>query len=199
VLGQYAAGMKARSKMRGYRRETGVARGSNTETFVAARVHINNWRWQGVPFFLRTGKRLARRMTEIAIHFHRTPVSLFKFHGGALPHHNALKISIQPDEGFALSFEVKTPGGEFELETRDMEFRYHDVFGELSSGYETLLLEIIEGDQTLFVHADETIASWSLFGPLLKKKLAVHPYAAGSWGPPAAERLVCLDGGNRRD
>ncbi|MDB5812344.1 MAG: glucose-6-phosphate dehydrogenase [Betaproteobacteria bacterium] len=194
VLGQYAAGARGRSKLPAYRREPGVARASNTATFVAARVLINNWRWQGVPFFLRTGKRLARRMTEIAVHFHRTPVSLFKFRGGALPHHNALKISIQPDEGFALSFEVKTPGGEFELETRNMEFRYRDAFGELSAGYETLLLEILEGDQTLFVHADETIASWSLFGPLLKKTLALHAYAAGSWGPPAAARLLCFDG-----
>jgi glucose-6-phosphate 1-dehydrogenase len=199
VLGQYSGGTAGRSKLPAYRREAGVARQSTTPTFAAVRVLINNWRWQGVPFYLRTGKRLPRRMTEIGIEFHRTPVSLFRFSGGALPHHNALSISIQPDEGFALSFDVKTPGGQFELQTRRMEFNYRDAFGELSSGYETLLLEIIEGDQTLFVHADETIASWSLFGPLLSKKLGVHPYAAGSWGPAAAERLRNFNGGRRDD
>jgi glucose-6-phosphate 1-dehydrogenase len=132
-------------------------------------------------------------VTDIAIKFHRTPIALFKFNGGAAPRYNELRITIQPDEGFALSFAVKTPGEQFRLETRRMEFRYRDAFGELSSGYETLLLEIIEGDQTLFVHADESIAAWTLFGPLLAKKLAIHPYAAGSWGPPAAARLLNAD------
>ena len=189
VLGQYAAGRQGRRRLRAYRGEPGVAPRSRTATFAAGRLHMDNWRWQGVPFFLRTGKRLARRTTAIAINFRRTPVALFKVNGGAAPACNALKISLQPDEGFALSFAVKTPGDHFELATRRMEFRYGDAFGELSAGYETLLLEIIEGDQTLFVHADETIASWALFGPLLTKKLPLYPYPAGSRGPAAAARL----------
>jgi glucose-6-phosphate 1-dehydrogenase len=140
---------------------------------------------------LRTGKRLARHTTEISINFHRTPVAFFKYSGdGAAPEHNRLEISIQPDEGFALAFAVKTPGEEFALQSRRMEFRYGGAFGELSSGYETLLLEILQGDQTLFVHAEETIASWRLFGPLLEGKRTVHPYSAGSWGPVAADRLI---------
>ena len=192
VLGQYAAGRQGRRKLAAYRAEPGVAPKSNVETFAAVRLQIENWRWQGVPFYLCTGKRLAQRATDIAIHFHRTPVALFKFNGAA-SRHNSLRISIQPDEGFALSFAVKTPGDQFQLETRRMEFRYHDAFGELSSGYETLLLEIIEGDQTLFVHADESIASWTLFGPLLARKFKLHPYAAGTWGPAAADRLMKAD------
>jgi glucose-6-phosphate 1-dehydrogenase len=193
VLGQYATGRQGRRKLAAYREEPGVAPKSNVETFAAVRLQIDNWRWQGVPFYLCTGKRLAHRATDIAINFHRAPVALFKINGAA-PLHNALRISIQPDEGFALSFAVKTPGEQFQLETRRMEFRYRDAFGELSSGYETLLLEIIEGDQTLFVHADESIASWTLFGPLLAKKFPLHPYAAGSSGPPAAARLLNADG-----
>ena len=193
VFGQYAAGAQGRRKVPAYREEAGVARRSPVETFVAVRLLIDNWRWQGVPFFLRTGKRLAQRATDIVINFHRTPVLLFKLSGGAPPHRNTLRISIQPDEGFALSFDVKTPGDQFALETRRMEFRYRDAFGELSSGYETLLLEIIEGDQTLFVHADESIAAWTLFGPLLAKTFKLHPYAAGMWGPAAADRLARAD------
>lgn len=190
VFGQYAAGVQGRRKLPAYRAEPGVAPRSNTETFVAVRLHIDNWRWQGVPFYLCTGKRLAHRATDITINFHRTPVALFRTDDGAAPGHNSLRISIQPDEGFALSFAVKTPGEQFSLETRRMEFHYRDAFGELSSGYETLLLEIVEGDQTLFVHADESIAAWTLFGPLLGKKLPLQPYAAGSSGPPAAARLL---------
>ena len=139
---------------------------------------------------MRTGKRLAQRATDIVINFHRTPVPLFKLSGGAPPHRNTLRISIQPDEGFALSFDVKSPGEQFALETRRMEFRYRDAFGELSSGYETLLLEIIEGDQTLFVHADETEASWRLYTPLLHDRAPVQSYPAGSWGPAAADQLM---------
>jgi glucose-6-phosphate 1-dehydrogenase len=194
VLGQYASGMQGRRKLPAYRAERGVAPRSHTETFVAVRLHIDNWRWQGVPFFLCTGKRLARHATDITIDFHRTPVALFKAGKDAASNHNALRISIQPDEGFALSFAVKTPGEQFRLETRRMEFRYRDAFGELSSGYETLLLEIVEGDQTLFVHADESVAAWTLFGPLLEKKLPLHPYAAGSSGPRATARLLNANG-----
>jgi glucose-6-phosphate 1-dehydrogenase len=187
VMGQYAAGAIGRQRMLAYRNETVISARSRTETFVAARLHLRNWRWHGVPFYLRTGKRLVRPLTMIAINFHRAPVALFR---GAPAHHNVLKIFLQPDEGFQLAFEVKTPGEPFELQTRRMEFHYRDAFGELSSGYETLLLEIIRGDQTLFVHADEGIAAWKIFRPLLRRRFPVHRYPAGTWGPLAANRIL---------
>jgi glucose-6-phosphate 1-dehydrogenase len=191
VFGQYARGKLGRKELRGYRNEPGVAANSATETFVAMRLQIENWRWQGVPFYLRTGKRLPRRVTQIAIHFRRPPVALFRsVDGRAARSANALVITLQPDEGFDLSFEVKSPGESFTLQTQRMEFRYAEAFGALSAGYETLLLEVLQGDQTLFVHADETEAAWRLYAPLLRKRPRPRSYPAGSWGPAAADRLV---------
>jgi glucose-6-phosphate 1-dehydrogenase len=187
VFGQYSA---SRDKtLPGYKQEPGVSPRSQTETFVALRLEIENWRWQGVPFYLRTGKRMARRVTEIAIHFRKPPIALFRSLNGDNPHTNALVITLQPDEGFELSFEVKSPGDGFSLQTQRMAFRYAEVFGTLPDGYETLLMDVIEGDQTLFVHADETEASWKLYAPLLEKRPKAHPYAAGSCGPKAADEL----------
>ena len=187
VFGQYGA---SRDKtLRGYKQEPGVAARSQTETFVALRLEVENWRWQGVPFILRTGKRMARRVTEIAIHFRKPPIALFRSLHGDNPHTNALVITLQPDEGFELSFEVKSPGDGFSLQTQRMAFRYAEAFGPLPDGYETLLMDVIEGDQTLFVHADEAEASWKLYTPLLEKKPKPHPYAAGSCGPKAADDL----------
>jgi glucose-6-phosphate 1-dehydrogenase len=183
VFGQYTAGRLEGKKLAGYRQEPGVAAPSKTETFVALRLEIENWRWQGVPFYLRTGKRLARRVTEITINFRSPPVALFKSIGGDITHSNALVITLEPDEGFELSFEVKSPGEQFTLQTQRMKFRYAEVFGTLSAGYETLLLEVMRGDQTLFVHADETEAAWRLYTPLLRNRPALHFYPAGSWGP----------------
>jgi len=187
VFGQYAASQDKR--LAGYRHEPKVAPRSQTETFVALRLEIENWRWQGVPFYLRTGKRMARRVTEIAIHFRKPPVALFRSVNGDGPRTNALVITLQPDEGFELSFEVKAPGERYVLETQRMAFRYAEAFGALPDGYETLLMDVIEGDQTLFVHAAETEASWQLYTPLLEKKLKPHPYAAGSCGPKEADEL----------
>jgi glucose-6-phosphate 1-dehydrogenase len=181
VYGQYADGEVEGKKVPGYRQEPGVGSDSKTETYVAMRLGIENWRWQGVPFYLRTGKRLPRRVTQIVIEFRTPPVALFR----ALDRlsTNVLTIALQPDEGFDLSFEVKTPGEPFQLQTEHMKFRYPSAFGELSAGYDTLLLDVIEGDQTLFVHADETEASWRFYTSLIDKPRPVQPYWAGSWGP----------------
>ena len=189
VFGQYAAAKLKGRKLAGYRQEPGVAARSKTETFVALRLEIENWRWQGVPFYLRTGKRLARRVTEIRINFRSPPVALFRSIEGCVTHSNALVITLEPDEGFELSFEVKSPGERFTLQTQRMKFRYAEVFGTLSAGYETLLLEVVQGDQTLFVHADETEAAWRLYTPLLRNRPPLHFYPAGSWGPAEANGL----------
>ena len=189
VFGQYAAARAPGKSLPAYRREPGVAAGSNIETFAALRLHIENWRWQGVPFYLRTGKRLARAVTQIVIHFRRPPVALFRSLD-CTPQTNVLSITLQPNEGFDLSFQVKSPGERFTLQTQRMEFRYADAFGALPAGYETLLLEVMRGDQTLFVHADETEASWSLYSPLLRRRPRLCFYPAGSWGPDAADELM---------
>jgi glucose-6-phosphate 1-dehydrogenase len=198
VFGQYTRGKLNNKRVPGYRDERGVAANSSTETFVAMRLQIENWRWQGVPFYLRTGKRLPQRVTQIAINFRSPPVALFpSIDSRATRTHartNALVITLQPDEGFDLSFEVKSPGERFTLQTQRMEFRYAEAFGTLSAGYETLLLDVLQGDQTLFVHADETEAAWRLYTPLLRKHSPPRFYPAGSWGPAAADRLVDRSG-----
>jgi glucose-6-phosphate 1-dehydrogenase len=191
VFGQYAAGRIKRKRLPGYRQEPGVPAGSMTETFVAMRLAIDNWRWQGVPFYLFTGKRLARRSTEIKIGFRSPPVALFRSVDRCATRANSLAITLQPNEGFDLSFEVKSPGDQFTLQTQHMEFRYAEVFGDsLASGYDTLLLDVVQGDQTLFVHADETEASWQLYTPLIGKVRPLHFYPAGGTGPPAVARLI---------
>lgn len=200
VFGQYArqeiAPGQQSEPLPGYRSEPGVAPDSTVETYVALRLGIENWRWQGVPFFLRTGKRLAQRLTQIVIEFRGPPVALFRSLDCCLPHTNQLAINLQPDEGFTLSFDVKSPGNSYTLQTRHMQFRYAEAFGtELSAGYETLLLDVLQGDQTLFVHADETEASWRLYNPLLRRHALREPYPAGSWGPAAADRLIAASGG----
>ena len=195
VYGQYAPGKADGRKLPGYLQEPNVAKGSRTETFVALRLEIQNWRWQGVPFYLRTGKSLPRRSTRIVIDYRKPPVALFRDVGRG-PHRNILAINVQPDQGFDLSFEVKSPGDRFSLRTERMQFRYPVTTDSLWDGYETLLLEILRGDQTLFVHADETEASWKLYAPLLRRRSAPHPYPAGSWGPEAANKLMEETGGH---
>ena len=191
VFGQYGPGRVKRKRLLGYRHEPGVAARSMTETFVAMRLAIDNWRWQGVPFYLCTGKRLARRSTEITIRFRSPPVALFRSVDGCATHANALVITLQPNEGFDLSFEVKSPGEQFTLQTQHMDFRYAETFGDsLASGYDTLLLDVVQGDQTLFVHADETEASWRLYTPLIGKVRPLHFYLAGGMGPTALARLT---------
>jgi glucose-6-phosphate 1-dehydrogenase len=190
VLGQYTAGKIEGKDVPGYREEEGVAKDSQTETFVALRLEIENWRWHDVPFFLRTGKRLAARSSQIVVNFRRPPVWIFKPFDGNAIRANSLVIAIQPDEGFDLYFEIKSPGQGVKIQTSDLHFRYSEVFKPLPDAYETLLLDILQGDMTLFVSDDWVEASWRLYTPLLKNKPRVLPYAAGSWGPAEADQLL---------
>ncbi|MBN2369700.1 MAG: glucose-6-phosphate dehydrogenase [Vicinamibacteria bacterium] len=190
VFGQYAAGHIGGRKVPGYREEPNVSPTSRTETYVAMRLHVANWRWQGVPFYLRAGKRLGRRITQAAVTFRKPPVCLFKSLGVCETHSNVLLITLQPDEGFSLYFDVKEPGDAFRLRTLPLRFRYAEEFDSLADGYQTLLLDVMRGDQTLFVHADETEAAWRLYASLLDGSMPVHEYAAGGVGPIEAEALL---------
>jgi len=191
VLGQYAAG----EEMPGYLDDPDVPDDSRTETFVAMKVFVQNWRWQGVPFVLRTGKRLPERLTEISVYFRRPPVQLFGGPDACAITRNVLKIRLQPDEGFSLGFEVKDPEGGtndgIRLSHQHLDFTYASAFGRIPDAYETLLRDVANGDQTLFVHADETEAAWDLYQPILDPldTQEIHSYPAGTWGPRAATRL----------
>lgn len=189
VFGQYAAGEIAGREAGGYKDIEGVSANSQTETFVALQLEVANWRWQGVPFYLRTGKRLPKRSTQIVITFREPPVSLFHpFHSNM--HANVLVITLQPNEGFDLGFEVKAPGEPINVSTQQLDFRYEEAFDQrIPDAYETLLLDIMTGDQTLFVRSDEVEGSWRLFAPLLEKNLPVFAYPAGTWGPEEADAL----------
>lgn len=188
VLGQYGPGPDDEE---GYADHEGVPEGSRTETFAAVRLHLDNWRWQGVPFVLRTGKRMAQRVTEIAVVFRRPPVSLFRGAGDCDPARNVLRIRLQPDEGFQLSFDVKTPGDGFGVATQALSFRYEDAFGRFPDAYETLLHDVAEGDPTLFVHAEEAEEAWRIYADVLDNDaIEVHEYPSRTWGPDAADRLV---------
>jgi glucose-6-phosphate 1-dehydrogenase len=188
VFGQYTAGAVDGHPIVGYRQEPGVASASHVETFVAVKLHFDNWRWQGVPFYVRTGKRLPERVTQIDVAFRRPPVCMFKSLGAPQMHRNLLRIVLQPNEGFSLFFEVKAPGDPLRLKALPLHFEYQEAFGPLPDAYETLILEILSGDQTHFVHADWVEASWRIYTPLLQNGIEVHPYAAGTWGPEEADQ-----------
>jgi glucose-6-phosphate 1-dehydrogenase len=192
VFGQYTEGLSDGVKVAGYRSEAGTD--SRTETFVSLKLAIDNWRWQGVPFYLRTGKRLEQRLTQIAVTFRRPPVSLFESMDCAVPDHDVLLMTLQPDEGFSLQFDLKRPGEPLTIEKKALTFRYEEAFGALSDAYVTLLLDVLTGDQTLFVHAEEAEASWRLYTPLLERNIHVFDYPAGTWGPRESERLLALEG-----
>ena len=195
VLGQYARGMLDGEEVPGYLEEEGVAPGSRTETYVAAKLAVDTWRWQGVPFYVRTGKRLPKRLTQIAVAFRRPPIALFEsMECAPSVHSNLLLIRLQPDEGFELYFDVKRPGEPLRLKKLPLSFEYKEAFGEIPDAYETLLLDVLLGDQTLFVHADEVEASWRLWDPIATFDLPVHLYAAGTWGPSEAEELLARGG-----
>ncbi len=192
VLGQYARGEIGGQEVPGYREEHGVASDSHVETYAAFRLDIATWRWHGVPFYLRTGKRLSQRATQIVVTFRRAPIALFQpfhTHGVEVIHPNRLIITIQPSEGFDLYFQVKAPGQEIVLDTQSLHFRYEEAYAPLHDAYETLLIDVLAGDQTLFVRADEVEAAWQLYTPVLEHLHQVHAYAAGTWGPAAADRL----------
>jgi len=189
VFGQYARGEIAGKPVQGYRQEPDVAPDSHTETFIAMRLRISNWRWQGVPFYLRTGKRMPSRMSRIVVNFRCPPVSLFQPFACSSLHPNALMISIQPGEGFDLQFEVKSPGLPFRVVTQNLHFRYSEAFAPSPEAYETLLLDVLLGDATQFVRDDWVEASWRLYTPILESPPPIALYPAGSWGPKEAERL----------
>ena len=190
VFGQYEAGAIQGAPVPAYRQEQGVPADSTTETFVALRLRIENWRWQGVPFYLRTGKRLAQRVTQVVVNFHRPPVTFFPDLDPEDVHSNELVMTLQPNEGFDLVFEVKPPGHGMATRTERMRFRYAEQFGNLPDAYQTLLLDVLEGDATLFVRADEVEASWQLYADLLAHPPPPKTYPAGSWGPSAADQLL---------
>lgn len=191
VLGQYEAGTAAGAHLGAYRDLEGVSPGSRTATYAAATLFVDNWRWQGVPFHLRTGKAMAERRTQVAVTFRPPPVCLY--HGVSdhcVAHSDVLYLNLQPDEGFELEIEVKEPGDTSRLRTVPLRFAYADAFGPIPEAYETLLLDIMEGDQSLFVRGDEAEEAWRLYAPILDVDLPVHPYPAGSWGPTAARDLL---------
>lgn len=196
VRGQYGSGSLNGEAVLGYREEKGVAPDSNTETYVALRFFIDNWRWAGVPFFLRTGKRMPKRASEIAIQFRQAPHMLFE--SGPLNdiEPNVLTIKVQPEEGITLRFDSKVPGQTNQIRPVTMDFRYNASFGvESPEAYERLLLDAMLGDSTLFTRSDEVEASWSLVTPIHQGWQAVPPsqfpnYEAGSWGPEAADQLL---------
>ena len=199
VRGQYAEGLIGDERVPGYRVEPGVSPESKTETFVALKLNVDNWRWVGVPFYLRTGKRLAKRHTEITIQFKRTPFELFR-NTPVHKHSNQLVIQIQPVEGISLSFGAKIPGPILRVGSVDMSFEYSKYFGaDAYTGYEVLLYDCMIGDATLFQRADMVEAGWNVVDPVLDVWKALPPrrfpnYAAGGWGPKESDELLQRDG-----
>jgi glucose-6-phosphate 1-dehydrogenase len=190
VRGQYAPGTIDGERVRGYKEEDGVVPRSHTETYVALRLLVDNWRWAGVPFYLRSGKRLPKRVTEIALRFRDVPHRLFSQQPGP----NTLALRIQPDEGITLKFDSKVPGPR-----PSMEFRYGTSFGlQPPEAYERLILDAMLGDSTLFIRRDEVEVAWShvdsWFEALGRGPAPLHEYPAGGWGPEAADDLLARDG-----
>ncbi len=198
VRGQYREGAVEARTAKDYRAEHNVSPESTTETYVALRLTIDNWRWTGVPFYLRTGKAMCKRVTEVAVRFKPAPAILFQEAGQRNPACNTLVIRIQPDEGISLQFEAKEPGPHDNLRQVAMDFRYVDYFGQMAStGYETLIYDCMVGDQTLFKRADDIENSWRAVQPFLdawKDGGEVCGYAAGSDGPAQADALMARDG-----
>jgi glucose-6-phosphate 1-dehydrogenase len=203
VRGQYGPGIVDGKPVPGYREEDRVHPRSQTETYAALRLEIENWRWAGVPIYIRAGKRMAKRVTEITIQFKQPPLLLFKDTEGKYLEgmkSNVISMRIQPDEGIALRFEAKVPGPSMHLSPVDMDFCYSRAFGVSSAnGYERLLLDAMLGDGTLFAHRDDVEATWALMTPVLeywaKNPVKDFPnYAAGTWGPSAGDALLEMDG-----
>jgi glucose-6-phosphate 1-dehydrogenase len=195
VRGQYGPGTIGGQEIRGYRQESGVRADSVTETYVAARLAIDNWRWADVPFYIRTGKRLSRTVTEVAIQFRRAPHLVFRQQG---LDGNVLVLNVQPEEGISIRFHAKFPGPEMHLKGVSMHFSYRSEFGDRHSAYTTLLNDCMRGDATLFDRADGLEAAWALVDPILQawsgRRAPVPAYAAGSWGPRQSDELLERDG-----
>ena len=200
IRAQYTAGWVNGGEVPGYREEDGVDRRSVTETYVALHFHLDSWRWAGVPFYLRTGKRLPKRTTEIAIQFRRPPLHIFKRVSPTPIASNLLVINVQPDEGISIRFEAKLPGSRMQLAPVMMNFRYGSAFGRpVPEAYETLLLDAMLGDATLFARHDFVETSWSLITPIHEAWRAstvttLPAYEAGEWGPKEADAMMEAEG-----
>ncbi len=195
IRGQYTGSKIRGDVVTGYRSEKGVPGDSRTETYIAMRFFINNWRWGGVPFYMRTGKRLPTRVTEIVIHFKRTPHHLFQRHDG-ITTSNQLIIRIQPDEGILLKFDMKEPGSGFNVKNVNMDFRYSQLANiRVPSAYERLLYDVMTGDPTLFSRDDEVETAWKFLEPVQNAwvnnpGIKVFGYPAGTWGPEISDNLM---------
>lgn len=200
IRGQYSNGDLNGQKVLSYKSEQGVPKSSLTETYLALRLFVDNWRWAGVPFYIRCGKRMAKNVTEIIIHFKQVPLSLFNWRNFAGIAPNTLVIRIQPDEGISLTLGAKKPGYENQISPVVMQFCYSDAFGvETPEAYERLLLDCIHGDATLFTRTDEVIEQWKFTQLILdgwhsQKQASIHKYASGSWGPKEADHFIEMDG-----
>ena len=200
VRGQYGSGKVGGEELVGYRQEAGVAKNSANVTYAAIRFYIDNWRWEGVPFYLRSGKRMAKRVTEVAIQFKRPPLLLFKSHAVEDVNPNVLVMRIQPDEGVSLTFEVKPPGHDMVISPLSLDFNYGEAFGNSPpEAYETLLEDCMEGDSTLFTRHDWVELAWSLVDPIIQVWNLSRPrnfpnYDAGSWGPKEADEFMAREG-----
>jgi glucose-6-phosphate 1-dehydrogenase len=200
IRGQYAAGSLMGKQLPGYKEERGVSPNSTTETYVAARLYLDNWRWAGVPFYLRAGKRLPKRVTEIAIHFKNAPLQMFSERAREQVGSNVLALRIQPDEGISLRFDSKVPGPSSLIRPVTMDFRYGTSFGQKApDAYERLLLDALLGDATLFTRSDENLMAWRLLDPIFRHwsrtgRQPLPSYTVGSWGPPEADKLLEKDG-----
>ena len=205
VRGQYGPGMIDGKPVPGYREEPNVARDSGAPTYGAIRFMIDNWRWHDVPFYLRSGKRMARRVSEIAIQFRKPPHLMFPIPEDSIIESNTLAIRVQPKEGISLRFEVKSPGVEVKMASVDMDFSYAEAFGELDhEAYETLLLDCMLGEATLFTRSDEVEAAWSVVDPIIDFWAGKRPdhfpnYPAGSWGPTVADEFIAREGAKWRE
>jgi glucose-6-phosphate 1-dehydrogenase len=198
VAGQYGPARIAGGEVPGFRQEPGVDPNSQTDTYAAATFFVDNWRWAGVPFYVRTGKRLPKRVSEIAIEFNRPPLAIFGS-GADDGAPNLLILRIQPDEGISLKFSSKRPGNGMQLRPVSMDFNYGSSFGERSpSAYETLLMDAMQGDPTLYTRQDMVEASWAVVEPIQnawREASADFPnYDAGSWGPKAADEMLARRG-----
>ncbi len=200
VAGQYGEGMIAGTSVPGYRSERNVSPSSNTKTYVAMKLFIDSWRWADIPFYIRTGKRMPKRVTEIVVQFKSAPLMLFRHTSVDQLIPNELVIRIQPNEGISLRFGAKVPGPSVKVGTVNMDFQYADYFGDApSTGYETLLFDAMAGDATLFQRADGIELGWTIVQPILDVWDSIPPasfpnYPAGSWGPEESEALLRRDG-----
>jgi glucose-6-phosphate 1-dehydrogenase len=201
VRGQYGAGQVDGVAAPAYRAEPNVAPDSGTETFAALRLTMDNWRWAGVPFYLRSGKRLARKLTMVSIEFKRVPHLFFSQTAHDQIEPNVLTIRLQPDQGISLKLGAKAPGPEMHIRQMQLDFSYADSFGEFpATAYETLLLDALQGDPTLFNRNDAVELSWQILQPVLESwqaSRAVAPfpnYVAGAWGPTTADALLVREG-----